>query len=81
MKNKIETQPPRPMSEAEFRRKCEAYEYECLEGYAYCEAERMLLESAKAVRGLLVGDMGFNDRDLIASYYAIVAAHVAKGVR
>jgi hypothetical protein len=25
--------------------------------------------------------MGSNDRDLIASYYAIVAAHVAKGVR
>jgi hypothetical protein len=80
MEKNIETE-PKAKSAAEFERMCAAYDYDCLVLHAYDEAERLLLQSAKAVRELLLRDIGPNDRDLIASHYAITAAHVAKGLR
>jgi hypothetical protein len=59
---------------------CDDHNLQCLIGHPACEADRVLQESADAVKELAqwIGD---NDRDLIASHYAIMAAHIARGLR
>jgi hypothetical protein len=70
----------RAKTPAEFRRMCDDHNLQCLIGHPACEADRVLQESADAVKELAqwIGD---NDRDLIASHYAIMAAHIARGLR
>jgi hypothetical protein len=59
---------------------CEDHDLQCLVGHAACEADRVLQESVEAVKDM-VQRIGDNDRDLIASHYAIMAAHIARGMR